>query len=109
MAGATVDANEPTVATGLHNTRRAKLAAAHARGSAGGTPLRREYQRTEAVPPVGYCGYSQPTPCGTARRISGAEPPDGSRGARVLERVLDSARTAMFTRVELTTLTWPLR
>ncbi len=46
---------------------------------------------TEAVTPVGYCGCSQPTPCGTARQISGAEPPDGSRGARVLKRVLGSA------------------
>jgi hypothetical protein len=46
---------------------------------------------TEAATPAGYCGYSQPTPCATARRISGAEPPDGSRGARVLERVEGAA------------------
>ncbi len=97
MAGGAeaVDTHEPAaaeVAIGLHTTRRAKLATAPAQGSAGGTPLRREYYSNEAVPPAGYSGYSQPTPCGTARRISGAEPPDGSRGARVLKRVLGSAR-----------------
>jgi hypothetical protein len=38
----------------------------------------------------------------------GAEPPDGSCGARVLKRVLGSARTVMFVRVEPMTLTWPV-
>ncbi len=40
------DIHEPAIAIlaiGLHTPRRAKLAAAPAQGSAGGTPLRREY------------------------------------------------------------------
>jgi hypothetical protein len=44
MAFAAVqDTHEPAVITGLHTPRRAKLAAAPAQGSAGGTPLRHEY------------------------------------------------------------------
>jgi hypothetical protein len=43
VATAVEDTHEPAGAGGLHTTRRAKLAAAPAQGSAGGTPLRCEY------------------------------------------------------------------
>ncbi len=78
VAGADVDTHEPAI-IGLHTPRRAKLAAAPARRVSRRYSTALRVLRTEAVTPAGYCGYSQPTPCGTARRISGAEPPDGSR------------------------------
>jgi hypothetical protein len=44
VAGAAVkDAHKPAVIIGLHTPRRAKLAAAPAKGLAVGTPLRCEY------------------------------------------------------------------
>ena len=96
VAGAAVgDTHEPAVAFGLHTPRRAQLAAAPALRFAGDTPLRCEYCAPRRSRRQGYCGYSQPTPCATARRISGAEPPDGSHGARVPKRVLGSARAPL--------------
>ncbi len=44
VAGAAgIDTHEPTVTTGLHTPRRAKLAAAPAQRLAGGTPVGCEY------------------------------------------------------------------
>jgi hypothetical protein len=91
-AAAAGDTHEPAFKAGLHTPRRAKLAAAPAQRVSRRCSTALRVRRTEAVPPVGYCGYSQPTPCGTARHICYTEPPDGSRGVRVLERVLSSAR-----------------
>jgi hypothetical protein len=64
-AAAAGDMHEPTVTTGLHTTRRAKLAAAPAQRLAGGTPLRCEYRaprryagralRVLAAPAVRHC------------------------------------------------------
>jgi hypothetical protein len=103
-AAAAGDMHEPTDTTGLHTTRRAKLAAAPAQRLAGGTPLRCEYRaprpyagralRVLAAPAVRHCAVR-----------SSRQEPQCAGTQMVLKQC---ARTVMFARVEPTTLMWPV-